>query len=260
MKSIFSTHTITALLVSVLAAIAAGCGDDPAGPDAPESPPLPFYPLESGSRWTYGYTFAVEMYDPDTGAKLDADTSVADIDVRLTDADTVNSVVYLVEQTVFQSETGVDTAWVRLRQDEDGLYAAVIDRNQRTVGGNLAALPVALSEFVPLRYPLAPGAQWDVFPGSDAVTASVEALDTLDTPAGSMPAWRIRIDTFDQLPDDWHRVWYGRCGKIRDITHVEFIAIDPQTREAVRIVREESMTLEGIDLVEPRDCALETGH
>lgn len=249
------------LVLMVLAVFAAGCGDDAAGPNDPaggEEPPSPFYPLEIDNGWSHEYSFAVGFFNPDTGAMLDADTALADFDVRLTVTEMIDSVVYLVEQTAIDSETLVDTTWVRLRQDEDGLYRADIPRNVPPARANPARSPDAPNELVRLRYPLAPGEQWAIFPGSDLVTVTVEALDTLTTPVAPMTVWRLRIDEPNQGPDDWHRVWYNRCGMIRDIKHAEVIAIDPETREQVRIVTDETLSLRSIDLVKPRDCTVES--
>jgi hypothetical protein len=248
------------LFLIVLAAVAPGCGDDAAGPndlvDGEESPSL-FYPLEIDNGWSYGYSFAVGTFDPDTGAMISADTALAVFDVRLTVSEMVDSVTYLVEQTVIDSETLADTTWVRLRQDEKGLYRADIPRNVRPGPATPVRSPDSPGELVRLRYPLSPGERWAVFPGSDLVTVTVETLDTLVSPAASMPVWRLRIDEPNRGPNDWHRVWYNRCGMIGDINHSEVVAIDPETREQVRIVTDETLLLESVDLVKKRDCTVE---
>jgi hypothetical protein len=87
------------------------------------------------------------------------------------------------------------------------------------------------------------------------VTATVESLDTLSTSAGSFAAYRVRIDRANQGANDWQRVWYGRCGKIRSERHVEVIAIDPGDDTRVRVVTEETEIMTNANVAEPIDCS-----
>jgi hypothetical protein len=214
-----------------------------------------FFPLEIGNKWSYDYTFVVHYLDPDTDVILDADTLVANGEVTLVGTEPIADIIYIVEETVARGGAAADTTWARLRQNSEGLFRADIPSNVPPGHWYLAGISDPPPERVRLRYPLTPGAEWNVFPGSDAVTAEVESLEVVDTPAGSFAAHRIRIRFPRQGSDDWRRVWHSRCGKVRFIEHAEIIAIDPETNERTKIVTEAIEVLTRVDLVEQRDCA-----
>jgi hypothetical protein len=230
-----------------------GCSDDAARPTdgTGGEPPLPFYPLDIGNAWSYDERFVVRFFNADSGALLDADTLGAIGDVRLDSTESIAGVTYVIESTVFRTATTADTTWLRLRQNSEGLFRAYI--SGRVPPGEVHAQEPPL-ELIRLRYPLAPAEEWILFSGPPTVTATVESLDTLTTAGGVFAAYRIRIDVSDQGPEDWHRVWYGRCGRIRAVRHTEVIAVDPLTDDRVRIVTEETEMLQQVSLVEPRDC------
>ncbi len=244
------------LLLTIAIGAPIGCGDDATRPadGGGGEPTPPFYPLEVGNEWSYEETFVVHFYNADSGALLDADTLVGISDVRLDGTESIAGITYVTESTVFRAGVGADTTWLRLRQDAEGLFRAYVPSS--VPPGDVQASEPPL-ELMRLRYPVATGAEWTVFSDSPTVTATVEALDTLMTAGGSFAAYRIRIDASYQRPDDWQRVWYGWCGRIRSVRHTEVIAIDPGTDERVRVVTEETEMLTHASLVEPRDCVSE---
>jgi hypothetical protein len=242
-------------ILCFVAAFAAGCGDNGSRPSkSPEYPPVPslFYPLDIGNTWTYQSSFSLGFYDADSGAPIRTDTTRGTWNVELTGSERVGGVEYVVETTVVTSDSGEDTTWVRLRQDDEGLYRADISRRLRPGSGAIAGITDPPFERVRLRYPLETGAQWDLIPATNPVIATVEAPDTLLTPVGLLPAWWIRIDPPNRGPDDHHHVWHGRHGKIREEEHAEFTAIDDLTGERVRIVTDINLQLQSFDLVGTR--------
>jgi hypothetical protein len=50
---------------------------------------------------------------------------------------------------------------------------------------------------------------------------TVEAEETLRTPAGNIPAWRIRMKRPFEGPHDSTYVWYSRAGYLQLVSHVE---------------------------------------
>lgn len=242
-------HLLPILLLAT--AVAAGCEDkttDPRGSGGGPDSSL-FYPLDIGNVWTYHSSFTLGFYDPDSGAELRADTTLGDWRVELTGRETIGGVEYVIETAVVETASATDTSWVRLRQDKNGLYRADVPRRIPPGSDQLAVYTDPPPEIVRLRYPLETGASWELFPAPSPPTATVEAADTVETPAGPLPAWRIRIDTPGRGPDDRHRVWYGRRGKFREEQHMEVVAIDELTGERVRIVTESLMALQNLALL-----------
>jgi hypothetical protein len=242
---------ITLMILFLTTAFAAGCGDNGTCPcETDENPPGPslFYPLDIGNTWAYRSFFSLRFYDPDSGVLLRADTTDAFWDVSLTCNETIGGVEYVVETTVVTVDTNTDTTWVRLRQDTTGLYRADIPRRIRPGSTAIAGIADPPPERVRLRYALEAGAQWDVITGMNPVTATVEGADTIDTPAGALPAWRIRIDTPVDGAADYHYVWQSHNGKIQEEEYTEFIAVDDFTGERVRIVTDSRLYLQSSSL------------
>jgi hypothetical protein len=240
---------VVLIFVPVIAATC-GCGEQATVPQDTGGDPdgSPFYPLEIGNVWNYHSSFALGFYDTDTGAELRADTTLGVWRVELTGRETIGGVEYTIETAVVETASRTDTTWVRLRQDQNGLYRADIPRRFPPGSDELAVYTDPPPEIVRLRYPLEAGASWELFPAAFPPTATVEAADTLATPAGQLPAWRIRIDTPGRGPEDRHRVWHGRDGKIREEQHTEVIAIDELTGERVRVVTDSLLSLQNLAL------------
>jgi hypothetical protein len=240
---------IPILLLSAFVAVGCGTGG-PCGCGDNEDPPDDslFYPLEIGNRWFYRSSFVIAFYDADSGALQRADTTRALWTVSLTGYETIGGVEYATETTEVTVGTDVDTTWVRLRQDTTGLYRADIPRRIRPGDPALDAITGAPAELTRLHYPLTAGASWEQFPSASPVVVTVEAADTLSTPAGLQQSWRIRIEPPDAGPSDHHRVWHGASGKIQEDRHTEVTAIDDLTGERVRIVSDSLVFLQGLDL------------
>jgi hypothetical protein len=97
---------------------------------------------------------------------------------------------------------------------------AELDRRRAQVRGALHGEHVAgppggvlPNELTRLGYPLHPGAHWWVRDG--ALEASVERQESLVTPAGRFPAWRIRLTWAIPDFDDTILTWFGRCGMLK---------------------------------------------
>ena len=230
------------LCFAVAAVMTTGCADDGARP--PDAAPL-FYPLTLGNAWLYDYTLIILFYDVATGKELRADTLTGTGDVRLTGEETISDTPYLIETTTIQADTASDTSWVRLRQDDNGLYRALVPTNLPPAITSPSTPPTELTR---LRYPLQPGAEWTIYTGPPTITATVEALDTLTTPGGTFAAYRVAVRASDDGPDDWIRIWYTRSGKIHEIRHNEVIAVDPSTNTQTRIITEEIEVLTQVTL------------
>jgi len=246
-------------MVAVAAALAlTGCeSDDPVfpAPEGPPSPPASFYPLSSGNQWRYDLTFALRIQDEETGDLILSDTLRAEGAARLIGTESFDGREYQVEEFVVSQDGSTDTTWTRLRQDTTGLYMADLSSRLRPFieHGGTVAPP---EELVRLRYPLSTGATWLIYGGVDSMVATVEALDTIGVSSGRTEAFRIKVDLPYARPDDWRRVWYGRCGRIRFAWHREVVAIDVGTGKQSRVITEETETLTALDLVEPGGCKL----
>jgi hypothetical protein len=68
----------------------------------------------------------------------------------------------------------------------------------------------ATNEVRLLHYPLHPGGSWVVRP--DFLRWTVDGVESLETPAGRFPAYRIRV-TFAESDDEIY-IWYGRSGRL----------------------------------------------
>lgn len=76
-----------------------------------------------------------------------------------------------------------------------------------------------------LRYPLKPGATWDGRPGFNVWT--VEALETIDSPAGRFHTGRLHIVLPDFFgPEDVARTWWGVPGEVKRAFHLVGDATD----------------------------------
>jgi hypothetical protein len=229
-----------------------GCTGDTSGPgQAPVE--SGFYPLQIGNGWSYAYTSELRFFNADSGALLDEDGRVGTGDVTLDRTEQVGGTAYVVERTVaVEPGAAADTTWVRLRQDDTGLFRADLSNRVPPDSANAATAPAELTR---LRYPLAPGAQWVLLPGPPLVTATVESFDTLQTPGGTFTAYRVRIVRSDQGSNDSHLVWYGRCGMTRIARHSELVAVDAGTGDRIRIVTDETQLVVDARLTERIDCA-----
>ncbi|UCH83380.1 MAG: hypothetical protein JSW50_13115, partial [Candidatus Latescibacterota bacterium] len=109
-------------------------------------------------------------------------------------------------------------------------------------------------EIARLSYPLHPGAVYPVRTEPFGVDAAVDGIEVLDLPAGRFHGYRIRIISELLDPDDQVVLWYGRCGELGSLIHLETIAMDVETGEMVRIISTETSWLSGLALTDPGRC------
>ena len=240
MKTRYAATRRGLLWLAAAAFAVVGCAEDPANPSL-ETPP-PFYPLDVGNRWQYDYTLLLHFYNDDTGGLIEADTLHGVGIVELTGEETIVDVLYVVERTIVVAASS-DTSWIRLRQDAAGLYRALVPTNLPPASA--AAAPVELRR---LQYPLFVGAEWTLYEGPPVIDAAVESVDTLETPAGKLIAYRVRVVQSDDGPDDYNDRWYNDSGKVREVRHSEIVGVDPGSGTRVRIVTDEIEVVRQIHL------------
>lgn len=80
-------------------------------------------------------------------------------------------------------------------------------------------------ELTLLRFPLSPGARWEVTPGQTDLREAI-GVETIETPAGRFSAWHIRFtprpvpgSLYQNYREDY---WYGRLGLIQATVHAEW--------------------------------------
>ena len=96
-----------------------------------------FYPLRSGNHWDYVHSSTTEIR-PFTGPVRQYSFS-ATIARDQTCDEIVNGHTYLIERVAETGPNGVDTYWIRFRQDRTGLYEADDTGHPACEGVELAA-------------------------------------------------------------------------------------------------------------------------
>ncbi len=81
------------------------------------------------------------------------------------------------------------------------------------------------NEITRLLYPMRPGISWAIRP-DPLFTATVEAVEMLDLPAGRFPAYRLGIHFDDLDPEEFVHVWYGRSGQLAAQYHLLGVVTD----------------------------------
>lgn len=115
------------------------------------------------------------------------------------------------------------------RRLEEKIAAAEASFGGRTAAGLKMSFPPTStpSEITRLRYPLASKSQWPIRQDRRFhVTARVVGQETLNLPAGQLPAYRIAVISDAFGPNDHVTWWYGSAGFLQEIEHFEFQAID----------------------------------
>jgi hypothetical protein len=150
----------------------------------------------------------------------------------------------------------LDLSMLRARGfSEEGIakFAARVERLRafaRTLVGASAGRQAESDELVWLLYPLRPGAEWNMVPGLDW-PARVDRIETLDTPAGQIHAYRIETNpTGEPLkPGEYVRLWYGRTGFIGYSVHTSGADTDSQGNPTgLTAIFDDSMLLTGYEL------------
>src|SRR5580765_3964966 len=180
-----------------------------------------WYPLAVGNSWNLRGRTVVRLHTPGSPSQVLRDNSF-DIALDQTCADSAD----VFERFVERFPTGSSTIYRRCHQTRDGLGLTGVQVPPCSSGGSppsVSAEDPPPPDIQALRYPLHPGQSWIYqMIGSFRIMATVEAQETLDTPIGKLPAWRIRIDRpFDKPGRDYRHVWYGRTGYLGLATHIE---------------------------------------
>jgi len=251
--------------------VQSACRIEPPAAGAPLAPAAErgFYPLEIGNQWHYNRRYERQIII-NNQPPPEPDTASAVSNVELTGVENIDGMDYVVQEERTTSGSGqeVTIAWDRLRQDDTGLYRALVPRGQppalawpvaddlptyirRAIEANarLQIIDVtAVSEARRLAYPLEVGNSWITADNAQGVLVTVEALDTLSVDAGRLEAFRLRLESANIGSNDSYLRWYGPCGFVQGITHVEIQAIDPGTGETALIIQDEEQMLSGLDL------------
>ncbi|HTM57805.1 MAG TPA: hypothetical protein VL123_05260 [Candidatus Udaeobacter sp.] len=103
-------------------------------------------------------------------------------------------------------------------------------------------------EITRLQYPLRPGQHW-VIRGDPLFESTVEAMESVDEPAGRFNGARIRINSDLFGANDRVHTWYGRDGFLKLSAHVEGIATDEAGNVIGRLLSDMSEDLSAIVLV-----------
>jgi hypothetical protein len=249
---------------------------NPLGPQATAErarDPRLFYPLDLGNHWRFHrvFTFQGQVI---RRSRIDHDQVCVD---AIGDREYVVDGITQIDSTLAGPLTFHQ--WVRARQDPTGLYEADVDIGVpppcADAGDAAAAMPVdrtvldgtnppdvareaiarvrriemllagrgstaAGGELTRLRYPLVVGATWTVRSQPITFTSTVEALESLVLPIGTVPAYRLRIDSEVAGPGDRVVVWYGRSGMLGMLVHVEISA------DGGPLIAEDVITLEDL--------------
>lgn len=108
------------------------------------------------------------------------------------------------------------------------------------------------NEATRLRYPLHPGASWDVRPPRLLpLFATVEGVDAVRLPTGRAAAYRIRYTDAVPGSDAVVRVWYGRSGYLGMVGHSSYTIPGLDGAPPDTVVADWSDVLVGICLVAP---------
>ena len=193
--------------------------------------PANFYPLDIGNRWEYADESSKTIISEGGRAEKHGSWTRKTV---LTRTEVINGREYMREEDELDdpsSPTGSPYTSVRwLRQDRSGLYEVSI------------VLPDShlSAETQLLAYPLHKGATW-VMTELPHTTAEVERMEVLRTPAGSLPAWRIRIRNGGHLPQEESWAWYGRTGYLGARTHLD--VGKPDSTGHIEIIEDQSESL-----------------
>jgi hypothetical protein len=133
---------------------------------------------------------------------------------------------------------------------------------RRSLGSAVGLLPsgagrpggVLDDELQYLAYPLHTKASWFNRTEPFFVRSEVEGHEVIDLPAGSFPAYRIRLDNRFLDEDDRAVVWYSRCGRVAFSIHTEIWAMDIETGETALITIDETERLRDLGLGDRPGC------
>jgi hypothetical protein len=212
-----------------------------------------WYPLSVGSSWKLRGRTIVQLHTPESPPQVLSDVPF-DISIDIACADTSGAYERFTETFAI----GGLTILHRYHQTRDGLWMTQVG-NLPCAEASSIGDPIAFRIQV-LAYPLHPGQQWfKEEPGGFRTRATVEAQESLRTPIGNLPAWRIRIDSpFFKPGRDHQHVWYGRAGYLGLEKHIENDVLENGIVVGV-ITSDETHTVQSIQLAEPGRFSAERG-
>jgi hypothetical protein len=183
--------------------------------------PGDFYPLAVGNQWTYELKLILETVAAD-GSQIRHEETSYELQVAIDCATQAGGYVWFIERIHHMFPGNSGPTWRVLRQDRDGLHAL----ERLSTPDPCAGLPPleGARRVEVLRYPLRPGSTWvmqDDSIDNSTATATVEAHEVIETPAGRFPTVRIRIENLLDLPNRTDHRWYGRDGLIAIETRSE---------------------------------------
>jgi hypothetical protein len=197
-----------------------------------------FYPLEIGNWWLYEGT-STETTAPQHGDPLTT-RGTWTREAMLVRSEAVGGKSFVREEGIRDAQVAPTIRW--LRQDRTGLYEVGTPPPPR----DSVAYPFPYEARL-LSYPIHRGAKWTI-DEARRITAEVERLELLDTPAGRFPAWRIRVRNGGHLPGEEAFIWYGSAGYLGMTVHVQFEKPD-RNGNRISITQDEAEWLAAIHLV-----------
>jgi hypothetical protein len=178
-----------------------------------------FYPLQVGSHWEYEGSFASSVVSK-SGEIRSTKRGTWSRETVLVGNETPGGTQYVRETIIDPTQIVHFVTW--LRQDRSGLY----ELGMPPVGSGPNPYPY---ERRLLAYPVHTGAKWVIEDPkfsdphlSHLVTAEVEGMELLDTPAGRLRAWKIRVRDGGHLPGEEQFVWYGPQGYLGWKVHLQY--------------------------------------
>jgi hypothetical protein len=109
---------------------------------------------------------------------------------------------------------------------------------------------VAEGEITRLTYPLHRGAKW-IIRDDPRFEVVVEGLDVVRTPAGAIPAWRLRLENEFLGPRDRVHQWVSRQGFVKMAAHFEFAGAD-ENGQPRSYALDSVERLTGLEIARPR--------
>jgi hypothetical protein len=201
----------------------------------------------SGSSWTRYRQDASGLYEADVSALQPPGSEPVLSSVRTASASgrrefpgSLASRMTAVELQAYRA------AWDRI---QDRIAAIRRGLGQEVVIRADGLMP---NEITRLRYPLHPGATWDIRTDPDLTFTSIaEAVEPLNLPVGNLTAWRIRIWITGLSDQDSVHLWIGRSGQLQFTYHLVGIATDEDGNVIGTTASDYSETVDRIDLVKP---------
>lgn len=142
-----------------------------------------------------------------------------------------------------------EAAWSRLQARATAVRSLVRGSLESRLD---AARPGGLleDEITRLRYPLHPGASWAIRV-APSYSSTVEAVESLDLPAGRFQSYRIRVDSGVFGPEESVRVWFGRSGLLAMRMHLVSTVTDLNGNVIGRLVDDSDEALHDLTLLRP---------